>query len=216
MLCFRIIDVNANRAREASRVIEDYARFILEDSDLSARARSIRHQLVNILKPCVRQMLASRDIQSDIGKETKTSAKTTPEIIISNLRRLSESLRSISEYLKIQLPALVAKVERLRFEAYQLEQELFFILYPNKAFDKVRLYVLVPSIRNDKIVRDLIKGGVGPVRSPSHRDNGRCLGHLTSNGISTLDPFDCAQGQELYGERSRTISTLDMRVLIFI
>ncbi|MEW6026151.1 MAG: thiamine phosphate synthase [Planctomycetota bacterium] len=218
MLYFRIIDVNLNRAREATRVIEDYARFVLEDADLSAKARSIRHQLVNILKPLRRQLLAGRDIERDVGKETPTSAKTTSEVITSNFCRLSEALRSISEYLKTitdgnlwklathitlcagsvnstetaiaksaesqRLPAgqagspppkarlvpkggdyfgVVAKVERLRFEAYQLEQEFFFILRPRKPFDRVRLYVLVPNT-NDKVIRDLIRGRVDAIQ----------------------------------------------------
>jgi len=164
MNIFRIIDVNANRAREATRVIEDYARFVLEDADLSAKARNIRHNLVNILKPCARQMLANRDIQSDIGKETIASAKTTPEIVISNFSRLGEALRSIAEYLKTEMPRLVKDVERLRFEAYQLEQEFSFILYPKKGLERLRLYVLVPAVRNDKIIRDLIKGGVNAIQ----------------------------------------------------
>ena len=185
MNIFRIIDVNSNRAREATRVIEDYARFILEDATLSAKARSIRHNLVVILKPCSRQMLASRDIQSDIGKETPTTAKTNPEIVISNFSRLGEALRSIAEYLKTQSLALVAKVERLRFEAYQLEQEFSFVLYPNKALSALRLYVLVSDVK-EKIISDLIMGGVDPVRSPSPRGDGRCLGHLTSNGASAI------------------------------
>ncbi|MEK7309721.1 MAG: thiamine phosphate synthase [Planctomycetota bacterium] len=162
-MIYRIIDVNANRAREASRVIEDYARFVLEDAELSVRARNIRHRLVNILKPCHRQLIASRDIESDIGKETPTSAKTTPEIVISNFSRLGEALRSIAEYLKTEMPRLVKEIERLRFEAYQLQQEFFFILYPNKAFDKMRLYVLVPDV-NERIISDLIKGGVNAIQ----------------------------------------------------
>ena len=164
MLCFRIIDVNANRAREASRVIEDYARFVLGDAVLSAKARNIRHNLVNILKPCARHLLASRNIESDIGKETPTSAKTTSEIIISNFSRLGEALRSIAEYLKAESPRLVSGIERLRFEAYQLEQEFFFILQPRKAFDSVCLYVLVPGIRNEKVIKGLIKGGVNAIQ----------------------------------------------------
>lgn len=168
---FRIIDVNANRAREATRVIEDYARFVMEDADLSAKARSIRHRLVNILKPCSRQMLASRDIEADIGRETATSAKTTPEIVISNLRRLSESLRSISEYSKTiikdnlckSVSSVVRDIERLRFEAYQLEQEFFFILYPRQAFAQVRLYVLVSDVK-EKFISDLIKGGASAIQ----------------------------------------------------
>ena len=113
---------------------------------------------------CNRQMLANRDIQSDIGKETPTSAKTTPEIIISNFSRLGEALRSIAEYLKTEMPRLVKEIERLRFEAYQLQQEFFFILYPKKGLERLRLYVLVPGVWNEKIIRDLIKGGVGAIQ----------------------------------------------------
>src|SRR5262245_61692060 len=41
----RIIDANANRAREALRVMEDAARFALNDGPLTARLKSLRHDL---------------------------------------------------------------------------------------------------------------------------------------------------------------------------
>src|SRR5918999_4921729 len=41
----RLLDANANRAREALRVIEDYARFVLDDRDTSAELKAIRHDL---------------------------------------------------------------------------------------------------------------------------------------------------------------------------
>src|SRR5690606_27786054 len=41
----RIIDANANRAREALRVMEDAARFVLDDADLCADLKSLRHDL---------------------------------------------------------------------------------------------------------------------------------------------------------------------------
>jgi len=215
MNIFRIIDVNANRAREATRVIEDYARFVLEDADLSAKARSIRHNLVNILKPCSQQMLSIRDIQSDIGKETVTSVKTTPEIIISNFRRLSESLRSISEYSKTiikdnlckSVSSVVRDVERLRFETYQLEQEFFFILQPNKVFDKVRLYVLVPSVRNDRIIRDLIKGGVSAIQLRVNTSSPFPLPLRSGGGVPIVS------GEERIGEGSGTESLTDKELL---
>ncbi len=34
----RILDANGNRAREAARVLEEYARFVLDDAALSERA----------------------------------------------------------------------------------------------------------------------------------------------------------------------------------
>src|SRR5436190_2084907 len=41
----RIIDANVNRAREAARVLEDYARFVLDDAGLSRSFKEMRHQL---------------------------------------------------------------------------------------------------------------------------------------------------------------------------
>ena len=40
---YRIIDANINRASEGIRVLEDLARFYLEDKDLSKRLKEIRH-----------------------------------------------------------------------------------------------------------------------------------------------------------------------------
>ena len=41
----RIIDANLNRAREALRVMEEYARFALEDAGLSSAIKETRHAL---------------------------------------------------------------------------------------------------------------------------------------------------------------------------
>jgi thiamine-phosphate pyrophosphorylase len=39
----RILDANANRAREALRVIEDYARFALDDERVCGSLKQLRH-----------------------------------------------------------------------------------------------------------------------------------------------------------------------------
>lgn len=41
----RILDANLNRAREALRVMEDIARFALNDAALSGELKAIRHDL---------------------------------------------------------------------------------------------------------------------------------------------------------------------------
>jgi len=41
----RLLDADFNRAREALRVVEDYARFILDDARLSQAAKQLRHDL---------------------------------------------------------------------------------------------------------------------------------------------------------------------------
>ena len=41
----RILDASANRAREALRVMEDAARFLLNDPQLTAALKRLRHDL---------------------------------------------------------------------------------------------------------------------------------------------------------------------------
>ncbi|MFH1231021.1 MAG: thiamine phosphate synthase, partial [Planctomycetota bacterium] len=168
MLYYRIIDVNSNRAREATRVIEDYARFILEDTILYNQIRSIRHNLLKALSILSCNLSYSRDIEMDFGRNTISTKKNLSEIIISNFRRLSEALRSITEYLKIQSPAMATKIEKLRFDAYQLEQRFSYLLYPKQLLNKIRLYVLVPErVDNrpvEKIILELIKGGADAIQ----------------------------------------------------
>ena len=45
----RILDANANRSREALRVLEDAARFLLDDPGASRGFKTLRHDLVEIL-----------------------------------------------------------------------------------------------------------------------------------------------------------------------
>ena len=42
----RILDASANRAREGFRVVEDYARFVLDDPMLTRRLKDCRHRLM--------------------------------------------------------------------------------------------------------------------------------------------------------------------------
>src|SRR5437867_7214868 len=41
----RLLAANANRAREALRVLEDYARFVRDDDEMSKRLKELRHEV---------------------------------------------------------------------------------------------------------------------------------------------------------------------------
>src|SRR5262245_12799110 len=67
---YRILDANANRAREGLRVLEDVARFALDDQELSHGCKAARHDLTQLLAGCTsgpRDLLASRDTPGDVG-----------------------------------------------------------------------------------------------------------------------------------------------------
>ena len=46
----RIIDANFDRASEGLRVVEEYARFVLDDSGLTDQAKALRHRLISALR----------------------------------------------------------------------------------------------------------------------------------------------------------------------
>ena len=109
----RIIDANANRAREALRVMEDAARFVLDDAALCGRLKSIRHGLAEALAVLSSRTtgvppvspIAWRDTPGDVGTAISTpsemSRASVRDVVIAAGKRLSEALRSIEEYAKV-------------------------------------------------------------------------------------------------------------------
>ena len=144
----RLLDANANRAREALRVVEDYARFVLDDGDLSAALKGIRHELVEATRAFVAAAILHRDTPGDVGTGNKTESELAradvADVVTAAGKRLGEALRAIEEFLKTLSPADAAKVEALRYRFYDIEHRLTFSLRPGQSrFTDVRLYVLI-------------------------------------------------------------------------
>ena len=143
----RLLDANANRAREALRVQEDYARFVLDDSELTMRLKSMRHELADVLGTMLEDAILQRDTAADVGTSIKTPDELRREdagqVVTAAGKRLGEALRSIEEYLKTISPADAMRVERLRYQSYEIEQRLARVLSPSSRFADVRLYVLI-------------------------------------------------------------------------
>ncbi len=123
----RVLDVNANRARESLRVLDDHARFVMEDPFLTGEVKRFRHELAELISRFPSSLLVtSRDTQGDVGtvisvagEMSRSSAK---EIAIINWKRLQESLRSLEEYGKLLDEPLANGLEQLRYRAYTLEK----------------------------------------------------------------------------------------------
>lgn len=139
----RIIDANANRAREALRVLEDAARFLLGSRALSETLKTIRHELAQALA-CMPGGegvgLAHRDTPHDVGTSIRTDAEYqrlgARDVVLAAGKRLTEALRSIEEYAKA-MPRLTGgvnpeefaqRVEALRYKAYGIERRLLLAL----------------------------------------------------------------------------------------
>ena len=66
----RILDANGNRASEGLRVVEDFARFALNDQHLAALSKQLRHELTSALNVIsASSRLAVRDTLGDVGVE---------------------------------------------------------------------------------------------------------------------------------------------------
>ena len=106
----RILDASANRAREALRVLEDYARFTLNDAVLCGQLKQMRHDLANALGLLPASLLLeARDTPHDVGTAISTAEEwdrpSMFAVVQANAKRLQEALRSLEEFGKI------AKVE---------------------------------------------------------------------------------------------------------
>src|SRR3954462_12372666 len=102
----RLLDANLNRAREALRVIEDYARFVLDDQQLCGALKQLRHDLVEATSRFSVDAILHRDTPGDVGTTTKTSAEQPRDgvahVVTAAGKRLGEALRTIEEFLKTE------------------------------------------------------------------------------------------------------------------
>src|ERR1035437_6097988 len=106
---YRILDANFNRAREALRVCEDCGRFALNDPAITAMAKNMRSDLVEILRTFpTMEMLTARDTPGDIGTDLTSPMEGRrdgiSDVATAACKRLTESLRTIEEYTKVVDP----------------------------------------------------------------------------------------------------------------
>lgn len=143
----RIIDANLNRAREGLRVLEEHARFVLDDAELTRRTKELRHQLRDVSKAFGMDAVAARDIQHDVGTSISTSTERaradTSDVAAAAAKRVSESLRCIEEYGKIMNSTAAAEAERIRYRLYAIEQDLLVSAPRRERLKAARLHVLL-------------------------------------------------------------------------
>jgi thiamine-phosphate pyrophosphorylase len=146
----RILDANANRAREALRVVEEYCRFVLDDAFLTGELKRLRHGLAAALSFLpTHLLLRARDTQGDVGTAITTAAEqqraSTSAVAQANLKRLQEALRALEEYAKLAMPESAAALEQLRYQSYTLEKAILIGGASRERLAAVRLYVLLTA-----------------------------------------------------------------------
>jgi thiamine-phosphate pyrophosphorylase len=176
----RMIDANLNRSSEGLRVLEDIARFLLNDAVLCQRLRTLRHDLAQETKALRVVLLSQRDAQYDVGRlihtpsnEKKLNVKTTSlqglmDLVAANAKRVEESLRVIEELAK--LPKINSKLnsanfEQARFALYTLELDLISRVSRRDKMERISgLYVILDKqflTGRDEldVTRQIIEGG---------------------------------------------------------
>ena len=126
----RVIDANANRAREGLRVVEEISRLVLNNSQLTSQWKATRHRISTLLgKLPVNNsaLMNERKSESDVGRDTysKEEEKRSDyrELAIINARRAEEGLRVLEEFSKLIAPEIGRQFKKVRFKIYSLEKK---------------------------------------------------------------------------------------------
>ncbi len=165
----RIIDASANRTAEGLRVLEDYARFGLDDPFLTQQIKTLRHRLAQALA-CIERfdLISARETLQDVGTaltETSEAIRRGPEeVLAANFHRVQESLRSLEEWGKLLRAELGQTAKQLRYQIYTLERAFRLSQWSRQRLAHAHLYVLIDGGANEQQfqqkVSSLVAAGV--------------------------------------------------------
>jgi len=165
----RILDASANRTSEGLRVLEDYARFVLDDPLLTQQIKSLRHTLAQALASLEHfHLLSARETLHDVGTgltEPSEAARQKPDDVLrANFHRVQEGLRSLEEWGKLTHAELAQTAKKLRYQIYTLERVFLIGPWSRQRLAEARLYVLIDGASNEpefqQKVSSLLSAGV--------------------------------------------------------
>ncbi|MBT4583531.1 MAG: thiamine phosphate synthase [Phycisphaerae bacterium] len=125
----RVLDANINRAAEGMRVLEDIARFVLNNKGLCESIKNCRHELRTHTPKTT-----SRDTKNDVGTTVSTlqeeSRNSLHDVATAAGNRVAEALRVIEELLKLE--SQQNSTETIRYTMYDLSAEVIGLLGATK------------------------------------------------------------------------------------
>jgi len=170
----RVIDANLNRAGEGLHLLEDVARLMLDDAELTQQLKVMRHEILRGDQPFNQQLVQSRDSEGDVGINTEVPGEAKerelPIMVVANARRVQESLRILEEVSKTPATPRLdqldpQKFKQARFTLYTIEQKMLSrLLRRDKAGQLTGLYAIIDSEalgnrRHIEVAEELIRGG---------------------------------------------------------
>ncbi len=163
-----------NRAREGLRVVEDYCRFVLDDSFLCGELKQLRHDFTAALASLpAERLLEARETQSDVGVLLSTEAEqersSLAAVALANWKRLQEALcSSLEEFGKTVGPDLGPAMEQLRYRSYTLERAATLGAVARERLADARLCLLLTGLQCVRSLEETVKeataGGVGMIQ----------------------------------------------------
>jgi len=180
----RLIDANANRAREGIRTAEDYVRFISGERRWAMRLKETRHSISQLLNSHFsnRQLTAGRDVAGDPLSPGATAEEVVPAggsskaVAMRGLKRAEEALRVLEEYTTIGLGAAAVQFARHRFALYEAEQWLEHVSEAAAVVESASLYVILTKslcrLGLLETAAAVLRGGARLVQFRSKSDGG--------------------------------------------
>lgn len=109
--------------------MEEIARFVLDDGDLTAEFKNQRHGLVSALKRVSRRsLLRSRNTGEDVGTEISETLEYVrtdlAHVVAAAAARTQQSFRVLEEYAKTLNPQMSADLEQIRYRCYTASADL--------------------------------------------------------------------------------------------
>jgi len=158
---------------EGLRVVEEAARFIWRDKELTKKIKYLRGKVkeaVFLASKGDERLLDSRNIKKDSGRklysEPEGKRPDLPSIITANIKRAQEAARVLEEFAKLIDPNVGREFKKIRFEIYEIEKCLCRGMRLYARADKLDfdLYVVTdPDVLGGRspvdAVREIIKGG---------------------------------------------------------
>ena len=179
----RAVDANANRAREALRVLDDYVRFVLDDATLSEELKGLRHEFARLIAQLPATLFDEaretlRDVGTGITASGEFARESAADVARVNFKRLQEALRSLEEFGKVMAPHIAPGVEAIRYRAYTVERTVGIGTDAREKLHNAKLYVLLTGANCaaslDWTIRQAADGGADIVqlreKSLSDRD----------------------------------------------
>jgi len=172
---WRLIDANLNRAGEGLRVLEDVARLVLDDAELSLELKTMRRELATGDLLLNRRFLKAPPPESDPGAGAlpPEPERELPELVILNALVVRESLRVIEEAARLKDIAPELKPDtfkKMRIQLYAIERTLMSrLLRQDKARQISGLHAIIDTQAlsgkdHATVAGEIIRGGAKAIQ----------------------------------------------------